>query len=209
VTVRRGLAAFLAAGTLSLTLSGCDEFSVLGEFQRGMPLNLTLENASLLQGASTTLYANGGKAPYSFGVAAGNLYYSGSLGSVSGQTYTAGNAIGTVIIHLTDANGAGADAVATIVAPTPGSFNAQPYTVTGPNNDILVSWSYVNLALISGFLIQRSSDGVTFTNLTTQPNSATTYVDSPVNPNQTYYYRMYAVSGAYQSLPTGVVGSMP
>lgn len=207
--MRRLLAVILLSAALWITLAGCDSYSLLAEFQRGSPLSLTLQQASLQQGGTTTLYPVGGKAPYSFGVVAGNLYYSGTLGSISAETYTAGTSIGTVIIRVTDEEGATAVAVATIVPPTPSGFTVQPNPPSPPNNDMLISWSYGSTALISGFLIQRSTDGVTFTALTTQASGATSFVDSPLGPGTTYYYRMFAVSGPYQSLPTGVTGNIP
>jgi len=203
------LAALPAVAAICLTLTGCDSFSVLAEFKRGFPLSLTLQQATLLQGASISLYPTGGRAPYSFGVLAGNLYYSGTLGTISGQTYTAGTSIGTVIIHLTDANGATEDAVATIVPPTPSGFTVQPNSVTPSPNDILVTWSYGNTAFISSFTIERSSDGITFAAVTSQPTSATSWVDAPLTPGTLYYYRMYAVSGTYQSFDTSIQGSTP
>ncbi|MGA2766601.1 MAG: fibronectin type III domain-containing protein [Spirochaetia bacterium] len=201
--------ALIAAGALSIALASCDSYAVLDQFHKGSPLNLVLEAASVQQGATINLYPSGGTPPYSFGLLAGDFYYVGTLGSISGQTYTGGNAIGAVVIYLSDASGATVDAVVAIMPPTPGSFNVQP----SGTNAIQISWSYGNLSLISGFLIQRSTDDVTFTSVTSQPNSATSYIDSPLNPNQTYYYRMYAVASTaantYQSLPTGVLGSMP
>ncbi len=201
--------AFPAAAALSIVLASCDAFAVLDQFNKGYPLSLTLGATSVQQGATISLYPSGGTPPYSFGLLAGDLFYVGSLGSISSQTYTAGNAIGAVVIYLSDTSGATVDALVTIVPPTPGSFNLAP----SGTNAILISWSYTNTTLISGFLIQRSTDGVTFTNVTNQPNSATSYLDSPLNPNQTFYYRMYAVASTaantYQSFPTGVLGSMP
>ncbi len=206
--MRNHVVAFLTAGALSVMLASCDSFAVLGQFQRGSPLSLTLQNASVQQGATTSLYPSGGTPAYSFGVVAGNLYYPGTLGSISGQVYTAGDAIGTVIIHLSDSSGAAVDAVVTIIPPAPTSFNVQA-NPGNPSNDILVSWSYTNTALISGFVIQRSTDGATFTNVTNQPNTATTYTDTSLVQTQTYYYRMYAVADPIQSLPTAVLGSTP
>lgn len=206
------LGALLTAGALSIVLASCDSYKVLDQFYKGSPLSLVLEAASVQQGETINLYPSGGTPPYSFGLLAGDLYYVGSLGSISGQTYIAGNAIGSVVIYLSDSSGATVDAVVTIVPPTPGSFTIAP----SGTNAILISWGYTNTALISGFLIQRSSDGVTFTtftNPTTLQNTATSYLDSPLNPNQTYFYRMYAVASTaantFQSLPTGVLGSMP
>ena len=199
---------FIAIVAASILLVGCDSFAVLEQFRKG-PLSLTVEKDSVQQAETIGLSPAGGVPPYSYVLVEGALYSAGTLGSVSGNTYTAGSAIGTVFIQLTDTDGTSVDAVVTIIPPTPASFNAQPNSATPLANDILLSWSYADTSLISGFQIQRSSDGVTFTVLATEPSTSTNYVDSPVNPNQTYYYRMYAVAGAYQSLPTAVLGSTP
>ena len=199
---------FVAIAATAILLVGCDSFAVLEQFHKG-PLSLTVEKDSVQQGETIGLSPAGGAPPYSYVLVEGALYFAGTLGSVSGNTYTAGSSIGTVIIQLTDTDGTSVDAVVTIIPPTPASFIAQPNAATPTANDILLSWSYADTSLISGFQIQRSSDGSTFTALATQQSTATSYVDSPLNPNQTYYYRMYAVADAYQSLPTVVLGSTP
>jgi len=180
----------------------------MGQFHRTFSLSLTLQKGSVQQGETISLYPVGGAPPYSFGLVAANLYYTGTLGSITNQAYTAGTSIGNVTIHLTDADGSSVDSQVTIIPPTPTSFNVQNNT-GGPGNDLLLSWGYGNTSLSSGFQIQRSTDGVTFTDLVSQPTTATSYVDSPLNPGQTYYYRMYAVAGPYQSLLTGVMGASP
>jgi hypothetical protein len=206
--VRRLRSLFPAIVSLSIVLAGCDSFSILGQFRRISSLSLTVQKSSVQQGETISLYPTGGRAPYAFGVVAGNIFYSGTLGSVSSQQYTAGTSIGSVTIHLSDADGNTADSQVTIVPPTPTAFTAAPNPGL-PANDILLTWGYPNTSLISGFEIQESPDGVTFTNLVSQPAGAISYVDPSRTPGTTYYYRMYAVSGPFQSLLTGVSGSTP
>ena len=180
---------------------------MLDQFHKGSPLSLTLQVDSVQQGETTNLYPSGGTPPYTFGLVEGSLYCPGSLGSIADQDYTAGTAIGTVLIHLIDAAGTSVDSVVTIIPPTPTAFSVQANPA--PTNDIDLGWSYGDQLLISGFQVQRSTDGVTFTNLVSEPSSATTYTDTGLNQNHMYYYRIYAVAGPYQSLPTTVLGAQP
>ena len=46
----------------------------------------------------------------------------------------------------------------------------------------------------SGFKIERSTDNVSFTQIAVASANATTYTDSTVNPNTTYYYRIRATN---------------
>lgn len=195
--------------SLSIVLAGCDSFSLIGQFRRVSSLGLTLQKASVQQGETISLYPAGGTPPYSFGLEAGNLYYSGTLGSITNQSYTAGTSIGTVTIHLIDSDGDTADSSVTIIPPTPTGLSALPDPSASPN-DIDVTWNlYATPLLISGLEIERSLDGVTFASLTNPSSGTTLFVDQPLTPGQMYYYRIYAVSGAFRSLPTGVAASTP
>jgi hypothetical protein len=205
----RGQRSFLPAiALLSIVLAGCDSFSILGQFKRIPSLSLTVQKSSVQQGETISLYPTGGTPPYSFGVVAGNIFYSGTLGSVSSQSYTAGTSIGTVTIHLIDADGNTADSTVTTIAPAPTGFTAGPDPSASPN-DVDLSWSYATPPLISGFAIERSLDGVTFTSVTNQPSGATFFLDQPLSQGVTYFYRIYAVSGSFRSLPTSASVSLP
>lgn len=185
---------------ICMALSGCDSFSVLGVFTRTNGLTLTVQKDTVQQGETIDLYPAGGTPPYSFGVVGEDLpYSSGTLGSVTNGQYTAGTDVGTVLIHLVDSSGFSVDSPVVILPPTPATFSAAPNPGL-PANDILLSWTYSNALAISGFLIQRSPDGVAFTNLPTQFPSTNSYIDTGLSPATTYFYRLYAVSGAYQSL---------
>lgn len=100
-------------------LTGCDDFSLLDQFSLFNGLGLTPQKEKILQGESVGLNPEGGTTPYDFSMIEEDLFYSGSLGSVSGETYTAGTAIGKVKIKLTDAAGGTAETVITVVPPAP------------------------------------------------------------------------------------------
>ncbi|MEZ4890064.1 MAG: fibronectin type III domain-containing protein [Crocinitomicaceae bacterium] len=62
-----------------------------------------------------------------------------------------------------------------------------------------------NSANESGFAIQRSTDGVNFTNLTNVAADVLTYTDNTVAPNTTYYYRVFAFNAVEDSDFSNVV----
>lgn len=63
---------------------------------------------------------------------------------------------------------------------------------------VQVSWNFVPLA--TSYYINRSSDGITFTNLV--QTTALTYNDSTGVLNQIYYYQVQAATSLASSLPT-------
>ncbi len=204
---------------LSLGLVGCDSFSLLDQFARidgTAALQLTLQKDTVQPRETIDLYPSGGVPPYSFGLVADDLYYDAGLGSVAEQKYTAGDSIGKVEIHLSDGRGGVVNSVVTIIPPAPDNFTAQAYVATSGNkNGIELQWTYTDTALISGFLLQRSTDGgTTFPDSQNLSSSLTSYVDSTAsNRNTTYTYRLYAVanltSGTIQSLSTAYKSANP
>lgn len=64
------------------------------------------------------------------------------------------------------------------------SASASPLSVT-------VNWTD-NSVNETGFKVERSADGVTFTEIASLGMNVTTYVDNTVAANTTYYYRVYA-----------------
>jgi hypothetical protein len=76
--------------------------------------------------------------------------------------------------------------------------------------DTVLSYSSVELQWnaggsdAGGYEIERSLDGINFTVITTTTADATSYVDTGLNANTIYYYRIRAVNAAGQSLPVTV-----
>ncbi len=58
-----------------VTLSGCDNYSLLDGFNRTGGLSLAAASPSLEQGGSTDLYAAGGQPPYSWMLVEKDLVY--------------------------------------------------------------------------------------------------------------------------------------
>ncbi|MEO6435055.1 MAG: fibronectin type III domain-containing protein, partial [Tepidisphaeraceae bacterium] len=59
------------------------------------------------------------------------------------------------------------------------------------------------------FIIDRSTDGVTFTRLASVETNGTSYVDTTVNPSSTYYYRIKAINTTLNSKWVGAVVTTP
>lgn len=199
---RSGVPACLVLFVATAALTACDGYSVLAQFSRGGPLSLAIENSSLVEGQTISLYPTGGVAPYSFALVAGNLYSAGTgLGSInsSNQTFTAGSAIGTFDVVVTDSTGASASSAATIVPPTPGSFTAVADTTT---LTITLSWTYTDASAIGGFQIWRSYNGGSFSLLTTAASTATGYSYTPRHQGHPYTYYIVAAAGSFDSAPT-------
>jgi hypothetical protein len=196
--------AFLTILTFSFALSGCDSYNLLDQFRRSVAVELAVQQSSLEQGETTTLYPSGGTPPYSFAVIADNIYASGTYGSVTGEVYTAGTAIGTVTIHLVDSAGATTNATIMLIPPAP-TISSVTSSGSPPKNT--VTWaSYGSTSKIGGFVIQRSTDGLTFADQGTSGSTATSYLDATnVQPGKTYYYRVLAVNGPMRSRASSIL----
>lgn len=189
---------------------GCDNYSLHDQFYNDddeeYEITLVPQKTSLQQGELIDLYPSGGIEPYSFNIVEGSLYYSGTLGSIADERYTAGTSIGTIQIQVTDINNYSAETELTIIPPTPSGF------IVGSvgTNRIDLSWSYSDTSIISGFRIMRKrADEEAFEHVTDSSNSATSFSDSPLNPTFLYSYYIYAVSGEYISLPTATESDQP
>jgi hypothetical protein len=87
----------------------------------------------------------------------------------------------------------------TPLATPPAAPTALTFTGVTSNNMVL-NWTD-NSANESGFLIYRSTDGVTYTYSGRVTSNTTTYSIPPLAPNTTYYWRIYAITEAALSTP--------
>ncbi|MBQ4556388.1 MAG: family 43 glycosylhydrolase [Clostridia bacterium] len=102
--------------------------------------------------------------------------------------YTKWNGVSYGVIKLgMNGNGVPADTASTVTFATDGTYLTAPSITAegGESIKLTISESGAN-----GYIIYRSTDGKTFNYLTTV--DATTYTDSDVEIDSTYYYRAYA-----------------
>ncbi|NNE06783.1 MAG: M6 family metalloprotease domain-containing protein [Xanthomonadales bacterium] len=109
-------------------------------------------------------------------------------------------------------NGVGDSAYSNVASATTDEF----VPITVPNapsgltatsngaNSILLAWTD-NADNETGFWIQRSLDGVSFSTIASiGPENTVSYDDTSVSPATTYYYQVRAVNSLYQSDPSNV-----
>lgn len=93
----------------------------------------------------------------------------------------------------------------TVVAAAPGSLPPsapdQPSMSVQSSSSILVAWRD-NSTTEAGFVVERSTDGTTFTAVTTTAADATRFTDTGLRANTTYYYRICARNAAGDSAYT-------
>jgi len=200
--MRKQVLFLISVAGLLVTLSGCDNYSLLDGFDRTGGLSLAAASSSLEQGGSTDLYAAGGKPPYSWMLVEKDLAYldaGNRLGSIAGSSYTAGNSIGTIAVLIRDNAGNTAEAVITVLPPPPTGLTVDP---SGANK-LVLNWAFANPGHISGFVVYRALVGTPFVEVTTLGSGITTYLDTGLTPNTTYSYYLQAVNGTYRSRPSG------
>ncbi|MDX1961978.1 MAG: lamin tail domain-containing protein [Pirellulales bacterium] len=73
---------------------------------------------------------------------------------------------------------------------------------------IFLSW-IDNNTTETGYLVERSTDGVNFNPLVTLPANSTSHLDGQLQSFVTYTYRVRAVRNASQSSPSGAAGGTP
>lgn len=86
-------------------------------------------------------------------------------------------------------------------------------TATQINGSVLVTWFPADDfgTPVTGYVIERSADGINFTTVDTVPASTFRYLDAPAPPLSQYVYRVHAVSTAGQgaSCPAAPVEAPP
>lgn len=91
---------------------------------------------------------------------------------------------------------------------------ARPLNTKPPQERLLFQNppSWLNLTALSGFRLYRSPDGINFTEAATLDSNALAYTDSPLNPNNAYWYYLTALQGSSESASSDtvmtVVGSL-
>jgi hypothetical protein len=194
----RRLQVILIGIIILLSVAGCDSFSLLDQFSRG--LSLVLQKSTVKPGEQSLLYPGGGIEPYSFAVVAENLYDTGQTsdpGTIMNHVYTAGESIGTVKIWLTDSVGNHVEKQITVLPWKPLNFNVNGYA-PGPTT-IELFWTYNSPGYIEGFRILRSKDGGPFEEIFWTGSSTWCYADESASPQENTY-RLYAVAGEFESV---------
>jgi len=209
-----GLRKIFVIGSLSIAcaVSGCDSFNLLDLFasdKSNPELGLVAQKTTVNQDESVQLYPSGGTAPCVFAVIAEDLYYraGNDFGYVADQVFTAQKAVGKVKVRVSDRTGTSVDLVITVRPAAPSGFGAA--TGTGAGHEIDLSWSYADTSYIGGYRIQSSTDASTYVDLFAPPASSTSYTDTALNQTKTYYYRIFARAGSYESVAAPVQSAMP
>jgi len=86
-------------------------------------------------------------------------------------------------------------------SPTATTLPAAPSNLTGTvvsGSEIDISWTN-NATNATGILIDRSSDGVSFTQIASVGPTVSTYHDTTLSPGNTYYYEVQATNAAGNS----------
>ena len=112
-------------------------------------------------------------------------------GLTTGNTYT-------FTVTATNAIGTGpASAASNAVALVPPSPTAVTATISGAAPlSVTVSWTNNAPAGVTGFIVQKSTNNFATISATFNTGLVTSYVDTLVRSNRTYYYRVVAVAGA-------------
>jgi predicted phage tail protein len=139
---------------------------------------------------------------------AANVTSMADSGLVPGTTYyyrvKAFNSAGS----STYSNSATATTAGTSSPPAAPSAVKARYGGNTKNFFVMVSW-IDNATNETGFVIERSTDGINFTALQTAPANSTSFKDSTVAAKTTYYYRVKAINnfGSSQWSNTAVVST--
>jgi len=191
----------LAAAVAVASLAGaCDEFSfvsLLSLPDQVVPeeLVLTVAQDSVPSGSSVPLEVSGGTLPYTFTLAGSDLYQptrDRSLGSIDNSKFTAGQAIGTVLITVEDASGGSAFIEVAVIPPTV-TFTSN--TKRNGSSNIQIEWTFPDASMISSFTIEESTSDGPFITLDPEPAATTVnllYTDHQITTK--YTYRVYAVA---------------
>ena len=161
--------------TSSINLHSGDVFQVVMSYD-GTTLNVTITDETTNASASEAYTVN---IPQVIGSGTG---YVGFTGGTGGET-----AVQNILTWSFN--------------PTATTLPAAPSDLTGTvisGSEIDISWTN-NANNATGFLIDRSSDGVKFSQIASVSSSVTTYHDTSLSPGNTYYYEVQATNAAGNS----------
>jgi len=82
--------------------------------------------------------------------------------------------------------------------PTNVTLSASSVETPAPASTVVINWQD-NTDDETGFIIERSEDGVNFTQVTQTAANTTTYTDEGLVPNKTYYYRLKTITATEES----------
>jgi hypothetical protein len=96
-----------------------------------------------------------------------------------------------------------------LIGSLAGTYNTlaipEPPTLSlGTGTGVTVNWS--NVAGNSGYAVERSTDGATWSQIGTTSADVTTYADNGLAGSYRYYYRVSALGSGSRSAPSGVSG---
>ena len=158
------------------------------------------DGASVQGTVTVTAVATGGASGYVYTLSADGAPIAGAgTGSAAWDTWALAN--GPHMLRASVTDGAGDTATATITVTIANPVPAAPTALTataasGPRVDL--AWADAS-SNESGFKIERSTDGVTFTQIGTVTAEVIAYADTTVVAGVTYHYRVRAFNAAGDS----------
>jgi fibronectin type 3 domain-containing protein len=161
--------------TTGINLHSGDVFQVVMSYD-GTTLNVTIADTTTNASASQSYTVN---IPQVIG---SNTGYVGFTGGTGGSTAVQN------ILNWT-------------YSPTASTLPTAPSNLTGTvisGSEIDISWTN-NANNATSFLIDRSTDGVNFTQIASVSSTVTTYHDTTLSPGNTYYYEVAASNAAGNS----------
>lgn len=201
--------ALAAAVTVAAMAGACDEFSFVSllTLPDQTELTLTVDRDSVPSGDSVALEVSGGTPPYTFKPLTGSDLYQPTkdreLGSIENSNFTAGEAIGKVLISVED--DAGVSASSTIVVLPPSPFFTQSSIRIGGGTTVQLYWFYSDVTMINGFRLEQSIDDSEYSFLQSYSanETATTFNQQPAT--STLSFRLIALASDYESLPVTII----